>query len=1571
MTQHDIAIVGMSCVFPGAVNVRQFWSNIVNGVDAIGPVPAGRWHYGRNYELPPEHDAYVACSRGGFLPDEFRMDPVQFGVFPNLVREGDADQFLILHVVDEALKDAGVAADAAVRQRTDLIVGRGGYPSNRMIELAVNTEVVGWVQNVLAARMPDLGPDKLAEIESVLRRDLPKDTADNISTLIPNLTASRAANRLDLRGAAYTVDAACASSLVAVEHLVHRLRLGLCDLGVAGGISLNQNPGFWAIFTRLGAISPNGVPRPFDRRADGIVLSEGAGAVVLKRLDDARRDGDQVYAVIKGVGSSSDGRDTGVLAPALGGQLACLRQAYRDAQIDPTTIGYLEAHGTGTMAGDLTEIATIKTIYHELRGGACARPMGSVKSMIGHAVPAAGIASLIKTALALSNKLVPPSLHCDEPHPDLADAPFYVNPATRPWIHSPKHHPRRAGVNAFGFGGINCHVILEEVPEAAAATVVDIKPRPIVTGLRRPTDLFVFSGASRSEVSNRLQRLERYLETDRTGHRLEDVAYTLTEEFQVDATCKLAIIAGSLTQLRELMSRCREQLQTRDSQVGDQETCYYSDSAAEQQGQLALTFPGMGFPPGLVGEYPDRLLQMCCHFPDMRQEFDTTELRDEHPEDPVPTSSILCPPPNVGPQEKRRLRDRLITPKLVEEGEETHVPKPTERNLAPMGVTLSNWASWVLLRPLGIPVDMLCGQSQGDLAALCVAGATQYPDLADRFWESQTMPPTYTAQGHLGLVAISAERLRPYLDGIPEIDIAIHAGQAHLVLGGTSAAFKELIEKLKPEGISIQYFPYPPIHTPRLTYMKDEVSWIAERIQLAPAKIPIYCSTSADVFPSDPAEMRATLMNNFDKPVLWWQTYRKMYDDGARIFLQAGGTIANNVERIVHASDLVSVSVDVNFRDPISQLNHVCATLLTYGCRFQLTQLHRYRDVRRLSLDAPQPSPLKPTMLRLRLDPESMEVKDETPQAALVEHVSTAEDSGEEVASRAEEPASDERPALLPGPADRFLPLVGDIVHHVPGEEIVTERRLSLVEDRYLSDHLFINALDVKPASECLPVMPMTMAIEMISEIAACLAPELEFLGLEQVRASRWLALDNIDSLLVQCRAKLASIDEETGVHRIQVELVPEGHETPSTSATVLFGPEIRQDVDVAFTEIGYDLPWRFDIADVYRDGHMFHGPAFQCITDLRELGEPGCVVELTVPAPDLLFASTSTPELLTQPCVMDNIGQVLGCWILSLFEDTFVLPISVGKIEQYCPAPPPGTKVQVRIEITKLDLEAKEVRMDVEVDDGNGYVWMRLTEWTDRIFSMPTRVIDVRRLPHRYSIADVVPLSDDHADQVCMLVERSYLRDIPIDWLARLYLSSAETRAFDELAGQRQRQREWLMGRIAAKDAVRMWLMRRQGANEMVQPCMVVLENDPQGRPQIVSLPGDVSWPHLSISHSGRHAVALVGEMPTGIDIEPAAKDPTEILECYASERERQLLAAQSDKTWPTRLWCAKEAVGKALGTGLAGRPMDFEAIELLDGEQIHLRHHPTSEEFLVDTRCDDELVMATTVRGSLCQQE
>ena len=269
------------------------------------------------------------------------------------------------------------------------------------------------------------------------------------------MTASRIANRLDLHGVAYTLDAACASSLLAVEQAMRELTAGRLDLALAGGVHLSHDPSFWSVFCQLGALSREGVVRPFDRRADGILIGEGIGFVVLKRTADARRDGDRIYARLRGAGSASDGRVSSLMTPDVGGQRLALSRAWESAAgLSRSEVGLIEAHGTGTPAGDQAELSTIAAFF-----GKDGDPgvLGSVKSMIGHAMPAAGMAGLIKAALAVHHGVLPPSLHSTEPHPSLAETRFRVIPTAEPWT----SQRRVAAVNALGFGGINAHLILE------------------------------------------------------------------------------------------------------------------------------------------------------------------------------------------------------------------------------------------------------------------------------------------------------------------------------------------------------------------------------------------------------------------------------------------------------------------------------------------------------------------------------------------------------------------------------------------------------------------------------------------------------------------------------------------------------------------------------------------------------------------------------------------------------------------------------------------------------------------------------------------------------------------------------------------------------------------------------------------------------------------------------------------------------------------------------------------------------------------------------------------------------
>ncbi|HXI04138.1 MAG TPA: polyketide synthase [Candidatus Saccharimonadales bacterium] len=462
-----VAIVGMSCLFPGAAGIDAYWRNICEKVDAVTDPPPQAWESDIFYDPESTANDRVYCRKGGYLGDLAQFDPLDHGVMPRTVEGGEPDQWLALRVAREALADAGYGDTVPERERTAVILGKGTYLNRGNLSVVQHGKIVDQTLGILRSLLPDLTEDHLASLRAEFKELLPPFNPDTVPGLIPNIIAGRIANRLDLMGPSYTVDGACASSHLAVDQASRELRAGRIDLAIAGGSHVVTPVQVMMLFCQLGALSRSERIRPFDRRADGTILGEGVGMMILKRLEDAERSGDRIYAVIRGTGTSSDGKGLSVMAPRLEGEVLAMQRAYASARIDPRTVGLVEAHGTGTPVGDATEVKALTQVFGAPGGGRPWCGLGSVKSMIGHLMPAAGSAGMIKAALSLHHRVLPPTLNVEEPGPDLGGSPFYLNTETRPWIHGSRTEPRRAAVSAFGFGGINGHVILEEHADGA------------------------------------------------------------------------------------------------------------------------------------------------------------------------------------------------------------------------------------------------------------------------------------------------------------------------------------------------------------------------------------------------------------------------------------------------------------------------------------------------------------------------------------------------------------------------------------------------------------------------------------------------------------------------------------------------------------------------------------------------------------------------------------------------------------------------------------------------------------------------------------------------------------------------------------------------------------------------------------------------------------------------------------------------------------------------------------------------------------------------------------------------
>ncbi len=437
--EEPIAIVGIGCRFPGSDSPRAFWSLLKDGVDAVSEVPASRWDATRLYDADGTKAGQDELSAlGGFLGEVDRFDSLFFGISPREARHMDPQQRLLLELAWEALEDAGQVPASLRGSATGVFLG-------------MTTDDYGRMQ---------------------WNRPAAIDMYSATGTL-NSVAAGRISYVFDFRGPSLAIDTACSSSLVAVHYACQSLWSGEATLALAGGVNLMLTPENGISLTKLGALSADGRCKAFDDRADGFVRGEGAGLVVLKRLSAALADGDRIYAVIRGSAVNQDGRSNGLTAPNPQAQRAVLRDAYRHAGVSPGAVQYIEAHGTGTPLGDPMELQALGRVLEtdRVKGGTCA--IGSVKTNIGHLESAAGVAGLIKTALALHHETIPASLHFEQANPLIPfdELPVRVQDRLAGWPRSAK--ARYAGVSAFGIGGTNAHVVLAEAPAAEGAQVAE------------------------------------------------------------------------------------------------------------------------------------------------------------------------------------------------------------------------------------------------------------------------------------------------------------------------------------------------------------------------------------------------------------------------------------------------------------------------------------------------------------------------------------------------------------------------------------------------------------------------------------------------------------------------------------------------------------------------------------------------------------------------------------------------------------------------------------------------------------------------------------------------------------------------------------------------------------------------------------------------------------------------------------------------------------------------------------------------------------------------------------------
>ncbi|MFP3590436.1 beta-ketoacyl synthase N-terminal-like domain-containing protein [Chryseobacterium sp. SIMBA_038] len=1387
MKKTDVAVIGLSCVFPGAQDADTFWQNIVNKVDSTQLAPADRIDPVHFSDSTNPVDRFY-CQRGGFISD-YEFDPTAFGILPLAVEGTEPDHLLTLDLVQKALDDAGIFKKNISLEKTGIIIGKGNYTgpgATRAIEIVRTGEQIS---SLLKELLPEVSSADIEKVKHAFQERKGRFAADTAMGLIPNLVASLVANRFNLGGAAFTVDAACASALLAVDHAVQELQRGRSDIMIAGGVHTGQNAAFWSIFAQLGAMSRQQQIKPFSSDADGLLIGEGCGFVVLKRLEDAVRDQDKIYAVIKGVGISSDGNGTSVMSPAVKGQLKALQQAWANADLDENQIGYLEAHGTGTPLGDKTELQTLAQFFGKEEGGKIAG-IGSVKSNIGHAMPAAGIAGLIKTCLALHHDTLPPTLYCENPTSEMQKTRFEPVQEAKNW--SKTGLPKVAAVNAFGFGGINAHVVLEGY---------DMPKKDKVLILARPTH---------KELLTALQNNETTI-----GEGNFRVAIFEPTPARIEKATKIV---------------------AKNNPWRNKQDIWYTNTPLLQNGEkVAFVFPGLdGLAKGEV-ESVSRYFNINA---------------------PIETEG------------EGLLNDAL--------------------NIFNNCSILDN-----SLKKLGIIPDMNAGHSLGEwLAGYSseLAEVNSVKALIDVL-----NPETFELKDSK-FIAIGAgiEIIKPIIEEIQNVYISNDNCPNQVILCGSNSALEELVPVLKSKQIFHQILPFQSgFHSPFIADKLDVILAGMEKAQFQQTKIPLWSATTLEPYPADQDAIRKLSAEHLVEPVRFRELTDKLYEEGARFFIQIGtGGLIGFIDDTLKGKAFSTIASSVATRSALAQFQRVVAALFVEGKTVALDFLDIQNQAKKSSgkgIKLELGSPIIRDFAEIKNLAKSIDTPKQKATATVAKTghplVQAFQDNISDMIKMQEE--------VLTLFQDRPKVSIPNVV--LPKAQAPISKNfektlyVTLETHPYLIDHsLLRQPKDWTEVADMEPVIPMTMIFEQLAEIAQAEIEGSQIHKIMNVSVFQWMNVAKPFEKTVKGEWK------STNHAYLDIENF--------ANAEVLLTSTARPNPTFNLS-IGEILPIERTPEEVY-EMHMFHGEKYQGITEVSKVGTKGIIGKIK--------GNGGKGSLL------DNAGQLFGLWLqLTLTKDRIAFPVKIKDIEFF-------GDLQDQDGIFECTCSLTEMNDEFAIGDilltQNGKVWCKISGWQNRRLEIDAALWNVSMSPLHNR------LSEEIAPEV-FFFHQAYTRVASWDFILKRYFNQTEKQHHQTLLPNKRKN--YMVSRVAVKDAVRNLLKKEK--NHPCFPITFEVGKDEVGKPFLI---GDSTKDiHISLAHKGKDAVGIAKSgKPVGIDMEIMEERSSGFYDLVFTDNELVLLKGKDQAEWTTKFWVAKEAYGKFVGTGLKGNPKNFEVEKITE---------------------------------------